>query len=379
MKLSFQIIHNYQSEPLKIISDALHLTLQDDLYEQIDKRTTLDYIKINFNYCLQSDDTVCFFEIDFEPSENVINNYDDFISGFVTRLKEADGFVRLVKFLDEVRIEQYIRFYKEISDIEMKVREVFSYIFYNRYNCETTDELDEYDVKYPAEKPSSNDFKQRYENPFFYFTFNGYYQFSSPKDLPVKDIIPLIQSTELYNELRNTLNSRGISKDNHNNFLSKIKEKLDSIEKVRNCIAHNRAIPNRTVDNYEIAIPELKRFITDFWDEELSEINLTNEPNFAENHSYARLKDLLSISEWNETTGKVTVKDDLPTGLTTYDFNSIDELKSFLIEESNKTFSDNLPVNDEEKQRFQENYNDVQLVEKVLKNYKKELIIMEWL
>ena len=130
------------------------------------------------------------------------------------------------------------------------------------------DNLEEYDVKYPTEKPTTKEFDERNENPFFYFTFTGYYQFDKPKEVPVKEIIRLIQSNEQYDNLRNYLNLRGILEERHIDFLKKIREKLSSIESIRNCIAHNRAIPNRTVANYEKTKPEVIKFIEDFWTEE---------------------------------------------------------------------------------------------------------------
>jgi hypothetical protein len=241
MKISFQIIHNYQAEPLKIIGNALHLAMQDDLYIEIDLRTALYFLKINVNKTLNSSEKLCYFEIEIDTAIYDLSKYDEFIEGLVSRLKNEEGFIRLIKYTDEIRISDYLNYYKEISDIEMKIREVFSFIFYNKYKAIEVDNLEEYEVKYPAEKPTIKEFDDRNENPFFYFTFTGYYQFDKPKEVPVKEIIPLIQSNEQYDSLRNYLNLRGILEERHIDFLKKIREKLSSIENIRNCIAHNRA------------------------------------------------------------------------------------------------------------------------------------------
>ncbi|WP_162342895.1 Abi family protein [Cyclobacterium salsum] len=381
MKIRFQIIHNFQSDPLKVIGEVLHLTLQDDLYNQLDLRTTLDFIKVNLNKLLQSDTKLCYFEIDIDETFYDLSKYDDFIDGFDSRLKSLDGFIRLVKFSDEFRISNYLKYFEEIAEIEMNIREVFSFIFYSKYNSEEVDKLDEYDIKYPADKPTNKDFEDRSENPFFYFTFTGYYQFDKPKELPVKEIIPLIQTNELYDHLRNYLNLRGILEERHIDFLKKIREKLGSIETVRNCVAHNRAIPNRAVSSYEKVKPEVHKFIEDFWAEEtrIEQEKPENEINFAEQYSYDRLKELLSVAEWNEYNYEVVLHDFWQTGTPEFKFNNLADLKAHLLDISDNTATANFPSNADDREAYDTLYNGEFLVDKTLNEYKKELIILGWL
>ena len=381
MKVSFQIIHNFQSEPLKIIGEALHLTFQDDLYNQIDLRTALDYININLNKPLLSNESLCFFEIDIDETIYDLSKYDDFIEGLNSRLKSAEGFVRLVKFSDEIRISNYLKYFEEIADIEMKIREVFSFIFHLKYSNEEVDKLDEYDIKYPAEKPTVKDFENRNENPFFYFTFTGYYQFDKPKELPVKDIIPLIQTNEQYEHLRDYLNLRGILEERHIDFLKGIREKLNSIENVRNCVAHNRAIPKRAVLSYEKVKPEVYKFIDDFWLEEtrIEQENPENEINFTEQYSYDKLKEFLSVAEWNEYNNEVVLHDFWQHGTPEFRFNNLIDLKTHLLDISDNTATANSPSNADDRETYEALYNGQVVVDKALDEYKKELIILGWL
>lgn len=383
MKISFQIIHNYQAVPLKIIGNALHLTLQDDLYIQLDLRTTLDFVKINLNKSFQSNENLCFFEIEIDTATYDLSKYDDFIDGFVSRLKNQTGFIRLIKFIDEIRIADYLKYYEEISEIEMKIREVFSFIFYNKYKASEVDNLEEYEVKYPAEKPTLKEFEDRNENPFFYFTFTGYYQFDKPKEVPVKEIIPLIQTNEQYDNLRNYLNLRGILEERHIDFLKKIREKLSSIENIRNCIAHNRAIPNRAVANYEKTKPEVLKFIEDFWNEEMriehEIIDIENEINFAEQFSYDRINNLLSVAVWNEYNDEIVLHDFWQTGEPSFTFNKLTDLKAHLIEIADNEATANFPSNEDDREPYERLYNGQRLVDKILNEYNKELIILGWI
>jgi len=381
MKISFQIIHNFQSEPLRIIGEALHLTLQDDLYNEVDLRSALDLIKINIEKTLQSTEKLCFFEIEIDEAIYDLSKYDDFIDGFDSRIKSADDFIRLVKFSDEIRISNYLKYFEEIAEIEMKIREVFSYIFHTKYNTEEVDKLEEYDIKYPAEKPTKKDFENRNENPFFYFTFTGYYQFDKPKEIPIKEIIPLIQNNEQFEHLRDYLNLRGILEERHIDFLKGIREKLNSIENVRNCVAHNRAIPKRAVLSYEKVKPEVYKFISDFWIEEtrIEQENPENEINFAEQYSYDKLKEFLSVAEWNEYNDEVVLHNFLQQGTPEFKFNNLTDLKAHLLDISDDTATANFPSNDDDREPYETLYNGQVVVDKTLNEYKKELIILGWI
>ena len=263
----------------------------------------------------------------------------------------------------------------------MKIREVFSFIFHSKYSTEEVDKLDEYDIKYPAEKPTVKDFENRNENPFFYFTFTGYYQFDKPKELPVKDIIPLIQTNEQYEHLRDYLNLRGILEERHIDFLKGIREKLNSIENVRNCVAHNRAIPKRAVLSYEKVKPEVYKFIEEFWIEEtrIEQEKPENEISFAEQYSYDKLKEFLTVAEWNEYNDEVVLHDFWQQGTPEFRFNNLTDLKAHLLDISDDTATANFPSNDDDREPYETLYNGQVLVDKVLNEYKKELIILGWL
>lgn len=383
MKISFQIIHNYKSDVLGILGESLHLTLQDDLYNEIEFATALDFIDIQLEKTLKSEEQLCYFDVKIDTTIYDLSKYDDFISGFISRLKDSGDFIRLIKFLDEIRVTDYIKYYKEIAEIEMKIREVFSFIFYCKYSTAEVDSLDEYDFKLPPEKPTTENFLSRYENLFFYFTFTGYYQFEKPKELPIKDILPLIQTNEEYSQLRDFLNLRGILEERHIDFLKKIKEKLKSIEDVRNCISHSRAIPNRAIQSYEKALPEVTDFINDFWEEEkrieqeFKEIE--NEINFAEQYSYERLKDLLGVAEWNDYNTEVVITDFWQTGQPTQNFSSLEGLKEYLTDIAIETATANFPSNEDDRSTYEASFNANRLVDKMLIEYRKQLVLLKWI
>jgi hypothetical protein len=380
MKVSFQILHNYQSNPLKVIGNALHLTMQDDLLIQIDLRSAMDFVSLTLNKSLDNGVNFTSFEIDVDTAQYDFSRYDDFLEGLKARLKAVDGFHKLLKYVDEIRTDQYIRYYLELAELEMKMREVFSCIFYNKYNVTSNDLFEEFEVKTAGfEEPKPADLDQRLENKFFYLTFNGYLKFEKPKDVQVKELIPLIQTKEQYEELRAHLNSRGIIVEYHLDFLQAVKATLDPIENVRNCIAHNRQIPNRTEANYARARAELLRFNQEFWAREVQESEQANEINFAEQFAFDRLTNLLSVSDFKEYTNEVTVHDFWTAGEPSYSFNSLPALRAFLLQQAEAASSAGFPTNADDRQTYEQAYNNEKLVDKVFNRYAKELIILNWI
>ncbi len=271
MKISFQIIHNYQAEPLTVIGNALHLTLNEDLLIPNDFSIVVENLNIKLNKRLNCGDTLCYFEINVTD----FTNYDefrhiDFIESFVSRIKLENGFVKILKFNDDVRLNEYLEIYKDIASIEMKIREIFSFIFYSKYDDKNQDILEEFEVKIVnKEDVRKDDLEKKLENKFFYLTFSEYLKFDSPKDIPTKDVLPLIINNNSYDLLRTYISSRGIIQTNHLSFLRNVKNLLDPIESVRNCVAHNRKIPKNQLDNYPDAKQKLLAFIDNFWNEEI--------------------------------------------------------------------------------------------------------------
>lgn len=383
MKISFQIIHTYQAEPLKIIGTALHLTMQDDLYIELDLRTALDFLKITLNKTLHSTEQLCFFEVEIDEVTYDLSKYDDFINGLVSRLSTETGFVRLVKFVDELRNIEYQKYYSEVAEIEMKLREVFSYIFYNRYLVDEVDDLNEYVVKFPTDPPKKNDYVERLENPFYYFTFNGYKDFfQKPRDIPFdlkdfKDLIAKINNTSDYEALKEILKVKGLTSLKHIDFILGVKEDLDSIEKLRNCIAHNRTATTKVIASYTKSKLKLEQQIADFWNEEKTEIYASDEINFVESNSYEIINEMLSIAEWNEYRKEVIFHTYyMPPNIV---FTNLQDLRAYLIKIANEIVNENFGVKDDVNESYHELYNGDLLVDKILMKFKKELIILGWI
>lgn len=96
--------------------------------------------------------------------------------------------------------------------------------------------------------------------------FSGYIKLNELRHLKDSDLIEMISDSKNYKDLKQKIQNKGISKEKYKDFLTEIKQDLDPIEKVRNCIAHNRSIPSDYCDNYEKAKEKLEDSIHSFWD-----------------------------------------------------------------------------------------------------------------
>lgn len=380
MRITFQILHTYQNDLLKVIGKSLHLTLQDDLYNQINLETALDFIAIRLNKNLQSGEQLCYFHIEIDETIYDLSKYDELIEGFTNRLKQENGFFKLIKYVDDLRLETYKTIYLEIAEIEMKIREVFSYIFYSKYDDKNQDIFEEFEVQITnKEDVKSDELVKRLENKFFYLTFKQYLKFDTPKDIPTKEVLPLIINNQTYDLLREYVSSRGIIEQRHLSFLRNVSRLLDPIENVRNCIAHNRKIPNNQLDNYPNAKREILAFIDSFWQEEIEELTTENEINFAEQYSYDRLKELLDVAEWQDYSNAVVLNDFWQSGTPSITLSNLTELKAHLLDIANDTAAANFPTSDDDRETYERLYNGEVLVNKVLTEYKRQLIVMDWI
>ena len=47
--------------------------------------------------------------------------------------------------------------------------------------------------------------------------------------------------------------TKPITEERYVDFLASLRQRVDPIEKLRNCVAHNRSISQRIIDDYEMA------------------------------------------------------------------------------------------------------------------------------
>ncbi len=88
---------------------------------------------------------------------------------------------------------------------------------------------------------------------------------------------------------------------------------------------------------------------------------------------------MLSVAEWNEYNNEVVLHDLWQAGAPSAIFNNLTDLKTYLLDISDDTATANFPSNDDDREPYEQLYNGQRLVNKVLNEYKKELIILGWI
>lgn len=275
MKVDFQILHSFNAtEDIKdqiliLLKDALEDSFIEKSKEGIDEWMEInEWIEVKYDYQKSDSDFILGFSLLIDEEEDA----DRIIDGFSKTLRSTDEVHMVLKFLDQNVHERFKIYVREIFEIEMKLREVISFIFIDTYNEEYYDLLREIDVRTQKlsgnQQPDEEYYRNHLENEFFFLLFSDYIRLDELKQVKLSELIQGISDFEDYSSLREkVLNiNRGIANEKYREFLAEIKDSLQTIEDLRNCVAHNRSISGRVKGNYEIAKERLEKSMEAFWE-----------------------------------------------------------------------------------------------------------------
>ncbi len=277
MKVNFQIINSFDDnvnlkENLlsflkETFDEAISMTIEiEEKPDKIEEWSIFDWVEVKYNYLLENNKFIAGFNLEV-PEDNIA-----IISEFGQKLQDNENIYLILKYNDEVTQKEYKNYAKEIYDLEMGLREIISFIFLNTYKEDYYNLLKEIKVKAQhLDKnniPNKEYYESHFENEFFFLLFSDYKKISELKELKSLDLIEIITNSNDYDDLKQKIQNRGIVKEKYQDFLAGIKQNIDSIEKMRNCIAHNRSFTETVINNYVEAKENLEHDINEFWDEE---------------------------------------------------------------------------------------------------------------
>jgi hypothetical protein len=206
--------------------------------------------------------TAC-FTLDL-PDE--VAQADIVIEEFATILRETPPVFHAVKFEDPLLHVELRRRAEEIFALEMKLRRVLTFIYVH-----ANQEGDLYDLLHhetvkpmSKEKLQTDQMKAAAENEFFHLTFGQYIGLNQRPEFKLPAVLQLIHDEESYEAFRSELIRSPIEQEDDAVFLAGLKERMDAIETMRNCVAHNRRPSRRVVENYENARPQLDQLLEDY-------------------------------------------------------------------------------------------------------------------
>jgi len=280
MRVDFQIIYSFDKKTdlkkellglLKETSDnsAINLIEIEDKPENIEEWSIFDYIEIKYNYP-SNNKYIAGFSLDFEG----INN--EFINEFGQTLEDDTAIDLVIKYKDEIMQEEHQKYAREIFELEMKLREVLTFIFLGAYGEPYYSFLNYQKVNGKGLKKDTKEktLTTNLENEFFYLSFSQYRELTLPNIILSEKILKIINEKNnnkyVPNEtLRDRLLKLGVftNRGRYEDFIAAIKDNLTSIENLRNCIAHNRSLPDyNEIKSYETARDKLEALIKDFWE-----------------------------------------------------------------------------------------------------------------
>jgi len=268
LKVDFQVVHSHDTiNDIKIQLLSLLKEVFEDLYIEKTDAEISDCVEIKYVHKQSHDKYLMGFSLLVEEEGDTT----EIIDNFVDRLQDSDEVHLAFKFFDEFMHEEFKRYAKEIFEIEMKLREAITFIFIDTYKEDYYNLLKEVDVRIQRidgnQQPNEEYYKSHLENEFFFLLFSDYRKLDELKELKQSDIIKAISDSADYDSLRGKILNRGIVDEKYTEFIAEIKEYLESIEKLRNCIAHSRAISDGMKNNYIHARNRLENSINNFWNE----------------------------------------------------------------------------------------------------------------
>lgn len=267
MTFEFLIVY-YQSNGVDILAtlrEKLGEVLADNANEvdevQLDQsviprlRRTCE-IKVDANG-VNTTRTIFGFCLDL-PDETA--NAETVIAEFGGILAETAPIIHIVKFDDPILQEKNQQYAMELFQLEMKLRRVLSLVYLHSYSDDYFDLLrDEMTLLMKKEAPTEEQMKRAVENQFFHLTF-GQYVGLNTRRLPnsIADIIDHFRESDSFESFKSELERSPVTDEADQLLLASLRDKLDPVEKLRNCVAHNRAVSERLAQDYVTAKPLLE-------------------------------------------------------------------------------------------------------------------------
>lgn len=276
MKVNFQIIQSFNdNESLKenillLLKETFDesTTISTEIEEQpknIEEWSILNWIEIKYNHPLNGDKYISGFVLDLEEA------FKEVIQDFCKKLQDDENIDLVLRYSDEGIQAEHQKYAKEIFDLEMKLREVISFIFLDTYKKDFYNLLNDICLKIQPlsgnNRPDEEYFKKHFENEFFFLLFSDYIRINNLKELKKSDLTEMIINSNEYDDLKQKIQNRGIIKEKYKDFLARIKQNIEPVENLRNCIAHNRSFTDKVIIDYVKVKRNLERAIDEFWDE----------------------------------------------------------------------------------------------------------------
>jgi len=256
-----------------VILETLSSLLYDEIGEEynIELDTIKEYFDFEYTYILPNESFISIVTFQIPKFE-----LRDIVFSFLNSVKELDNVISVVKLNDTILKQRAFKYYLQIIDIEMDLRNVLTYILTYDNKSIGKQLFKDFGIN-KSETVDYSKLQEKYENGLFYIYFNHYIEFTTPEKLKANEMLDFLQdpSVDSFERFKSKLQQRGIQEERHLDFLFSIKTKIKPLESMRNTIMHIRNLSDSVEKNFVKATEDtpmgdtgLKPLISIFWKNE---------------------------------------------------------------------------------------------------------------
>jgi len=277
--VDYLVVYSEEMDLMEFLTEMLKSALEDVDYEPQEVEELSQYITIRYTTQREDGHRICGFSVEFDSTSGRMGELVYDFSQSVADCND-EGIRHLLK-LNDPQLRHTLRDYgDEIFKIEMKLREALSLIFVDTYGDNFYALLKQVRAEPTGrEAPEESQMQAQFENQFFFLVFSDYININVRKQLNLDRIVEYMGQAEDFEGLKLMITTNPITKERYVDFLESLKQRVDPIEKLRNCVAHNRPIPDRIVKNYRMAKETLLVSINEFLEQQNSDETTTGDSN----------------------------------------------------------------------------------------------------
>jgi len=269
--VSYQAVFNVKQDFKTEILIVLEQAYEDSYIDDYDAATLEDAIQIKYEKLLpKSSKVIVGFEITLPEDSPEI---EMLIASINNNLLSSSNIEAVFKFKDLDLFSKLGALSSDLFEIEMKLREAITFIFIDTYGSDYYNLLKEINVgpQFEEKRNLRKDAEQRkeflskrLENEFFHIMFKQYSKLLELKPLKVEELTSTIEVSKDFQEFKRRMIARGIIKEEYLDFISSIKIDMETLENVRNCVAHYRTPSDDDLANFEMVKEQLFQKIDNF-------------------------------------------------------------------------------------------------------------------
>lgn len=317
MTFEYLITHEPQrDEPiLSILRERLLVVMEDNLndveHEALARMVQTDFQRLQASAPDGALRSILSFKLVLpEETASIQEVVDEFTDALA-----AAPVLHVLKFEDPLLREELAARAEELFGVEMKLRRVLSIIYLHAYPDADPYELLKEEVEQPMSKakPEKTAMKAAAENQLFHLTFGQYVNLNQRP--AIKDFAALIKSQDTYEAFRAELMRQPVRHEDDASLLSSLKERMDAIERMRNCVAHNRRPTKGVKQSYLNALPLVHRDLDNYLyalSADWSDYLLASQPGGDIEEDYRgkeAIREALENAEWDEEDHSIRICD----------------------------------------------------------------------